>query len=115
MEDRGDLEAARDPKPIDPVRRQAIDAARANADLAGGDRKTAADEIEQRGLARTVRADQRMPLARRHVHGDAANDFDWPETLADVAQHDWRRGHVAAPERGSAATTSFHASRTRSV
>ena len=51
-------------------------------DLAGGDRKAAADQVEQRGLAGAVRADDRVALAARDVEADAADDLGRAETLA---------------------------------
>ena len=55
-------------------------------DFARGDREPAADQVEQRRLAGTVRTDDAMPLARRDFEVDAANDLGRPEVLADFAQ-----------------------------
>src|SRR6185312_4246302 len=96
MKDRGDLEAARQAEPVDPVRRQAIDARRAKVYLAGRNGKSAADEIEQSRLAGPVRANQGVTLPGRDVQAHAANDLGGTEILAHIAQRDDWRGHRAA-------------------
>ena len=69
---------------------------------ARADRKASRDQVEQRGLAGAVGADDGMPLAARDAEVDAADDLGRPEALAHVAQLDRRarlrrHAHVIAP------------------
>src|ERR1700733_10859813 len=95
------------------MRRQAIDAVPSDADLSGGDRKAAADQVEKRSLAGAVGTDQRVPLPSRDIHADAANDLDRAEALANVAQRDGRRGQRTTPGLAKPAASSSHTRRKR--
>src|ERR1700759_2017805 len=94
MEDRGDLEAARQAFTVDLVRRQAVDALAIEQHLARGQRKAAADQIEQRGLAGAVGPDDGVALALLDLEIDAANDLGLAEGLVDVAEAELDVGHA---------------------
>ena len=71
----GDLEAARQAVPHAPVRRQGGQFDAVQRQAASVQRQQAGDQIDQRGLARAIRTDQRMDFARLDrevdvVHGD---------------------------------------------
>src|SRR4051812_25181079 len=97
MKDRGNLKAARQAEAVDALRLQPVDAGAVQGDAAGRNRKTAANQIKQGGLAGAVRADNRVTLAERYVEINAANDLGRAEALADIAQtqrrgvHHWPR------------------------
>ena len=74
----------------------AVEAGVVEADLTAGHGEAATDEIEERGLAGAVRADQRVTFAGGDVEGDAANDLGRAEALADVAQMQRRSAHRCA-------------------
>src|SRR4029077_7329147 len=95
--DVGDLEAARQAAPVDLIRRQPGHALAVELDRAGGRSKPADDQVEQRGFPGAVRADDRVPLARRHGETDAANDPGRAETLVHVVEPDRGRSHSAFP------------------
>jgi hypothetical protein len=63
------------------VRRPAGNLLAKENDLAGGRRKNAGDEVEQRGLAGAVRADDGLALARRNFEGDLAYRREAPEAF----------------------------------
>src|SRR5258708_28343703 len=63
------------------------------------DRKTPRDQVEQRGLARPVGADDGVALAAGYREIDAPDDLGPSEILAHVAQFDRRRAHDIASGR----------------
>ncbi len=65
----GDLERARQPVVADQMRRHALDFTAVEADGSTVSGKQAGYQIEQRGLAGAVRADQRMDFDRRRSEG----------------------------------------------
>jgi len=86
VEDRGDLKAARQAQPIDAVRRQPVQSCCIQPYLARCERESAADQVEQGGLAGPVRADQRVTLTRGDVYADAADDLGLAELLGDAGE-----------------------------
>src|SRR5262249_18304765 len=66
--------------------RHAVDAPAPHVDLAGAGRKTAGNQIEQRGLAGAVRPDQTVPFARLDRQVGSADDPQGAEGLLDSAQ-----------------------------
>src|SRR6185437_3322919 len=94
MEDRGDLEAARQSLAVDLVRRQAVDAFVIEQDLARRQAKPPAHQIEQRGLAGAVRTDNGVALTLLDVEIDAADDLHIAEGLVDPAEAEREFGHA---------------------
>ena len=80
------LEASSEPSPIDSIGRKTGYVFAVQAYRARRRRKASADQVEQRGLACAVRADDRMTLAAAYCKRDAANDRGRTEILPDVAQ-----------------------------
>src|SRR6187402_2671300 len=81
--DVGDLETAREAAPVDLLRPGPGNVPAVQADGPRAWPQSSADEVEQRGLAGTVRTDDRMPLAARNGKIDAADDLRAGEVLAD--------------------------------
>src|SRR5262249_7397127 len=96
-EDRRDLKAPRQPEPVDLVRREAVDVAAVQLDAAARHREPAADQVEQRGLARPVRADDSVARAAGGVERHAYDDAGRPEAFLDVDETDGGVAHAAAP------------------
>src|SRR6185312_6806712 len=78
-EDRGDLEAARQAEPVDLLRRKIGGRLAVDRDRSRADRKSSRYQVEQRGLAGAVGADDGMALATRNRETDAADDFGGAE------------------------------------
>ena len=81
VEQRGDLERAREPELAAPVDRQRGDVVAGEADAAGVRRDLAGELADQRGLAGAVRADDGVQLARRHRERDAVGGDHAAEAL----------------------------------
>ena len=79
------LERARNAELGHFVRRQRGQLAPFELDLAGGRRVDAADQVEHRRLARSVRPDQREHLAALHIEADAIDRENAAEANAQVA------------------------------
>src|SRR5262249_7737773 len=83
------------------------------------DREYAGDDVEHRGLAGAVRADQRGARAAPHLEREILDDREAAEALADVVQAKDRgdRGHRArsTATRASAALPPQSRSRRRSA
>jgi hypothetical protein len=73
-------------QPVDLKRLFAVDALAVEQHLAAGGFKAPADQVEQRGLARAVGADDGDALAGLHLQVGAADDFGLAEALAQVFQ-----------------------------
>src|SRR5262249_29527933 len=71
-------------------------------DRAAVRRELSHDEIEQRGLAGAVRADDQPPLARLDDQIDVGGDAQAPKRLAEPV--DDKRGHCIAPGLSAGAT-----------
>ena len=69
----GALERARDPERAQLVRRQAGDIAPAQVHAAGVGPQVAGEQVEQRGLARAVGADDGRDLVTRYLEADAVD------------------------------------------
>src|SRR5262249_18890952 len=80
------------------------DRSRVGRDLAG-------DQVEQRGLARAVRADDQAPLAGLDRERDIARDAQAAERLAQVVEGE--RGHGLRSAAGRAAAPLNRAPRPR--
>src|SRR6476469_7208975 len=78
------LEAARDAPMSAFVSRKAVHGAAVETNAAGLVLQGAANAIDQRALAGTVRADQSEPLARLDLECDAVERDEAAEALADV-------------------------------
>ena len=92
LEQIGDLERAGDAAGAKAIRREAVDPLAAQQDLAGIRRIQAGDDIEQRGLAGAVRADQRLEPRRHHGQRHVGDRPQPPEALVDGAAFEQRRG-----------------------
>src|SRR5271166_111375 len=79
------------------MRRQTIEPRRIKSDLARRDRETATDQVKQRGLAGTIRSDQRVALTGGDTHAHAADDLGGAEILGHVGQCERRWVHRAPP------------------
>src|SRR3984893_15685421 len=71
-----------------------IDTGAIEQDLARGQPKASADQVEQSGLAGAVRADNGVAFALGDIEVDAADDFEIPERLADIPQAERAVGHA---------------------
>src|SRR4029078_13687582 len=80
-------------------------------DLSRGNRKTSRDQVEQRGLAGAVGADDGMAFPFGNAEIDAADDFCASKVLAHVAQLDGWHGHATAPFSLTLSITSSQRSR----
>ncbi len=89
------LEGAADAEAIELRGAQARDRAAIDGDGALGRVELAEDAVEQRRLARAVRADQAEDLAAADVEGDAVDGFDAAEVLLDAADFEDGRVRVA--------------------
>ena len=92
------LERARDAQPAHAVRGEAGEPLAVQAHLARVGMIEAADDLEQRGLARPVRPDDAHQLARRDLEGDLAVGDDAAESLGDAAE---RRAGSCRARRGA--------------
>ena len=86
-------------------RARVVDRLAVERDLAGVGGQHAGDEIEERGFAGAVRADQRVDVAARHIHVEFVQRVEAAETFGQafdrktdvaVTRHAWR-----AFQRGS--------------
>src|SRR5690606_38107061 len=68
------------------VRRQAGDSLAAEPDFAAGRREHARDQVEHRGLAGAVGADQGVPLALHNIQVDLLDYRQGSERLAQVTE-----------------------------
>ena len=80
----GDLERARHAERGAPVARPVGDILAEQQDLPGRHRIDAGDQIEQRGLAGAVRADDGLAVARHDAQRDVARGLQAAEALAQV-------------------------------
>src|SRR5260370_447439 len=80
---------------VDPMRRHAVDALAVEQDLARRQPKTAADQVEQGGLAGAVRTDDGVTLTPGNVERHVADDFHLPERLVDAPEAERGLGHAA--------------------
>src|SRR5882757_936466 len=110
VEDRGDLEAPRQAHPVDAVRRQLVDPDTVEQDLARRQRKTATDQVEERGLAGAVRTDDGVAFSFCDVKIDAPDDLGRSKCLGQVAQAERDVGH-ATLRRGLSSAISFSQTR----
>src|SRR4029077_6614198 len=109
-EDRRDLEAAREAAPGDLVRVQSVDAAAVQLDAAGGEREAAADQVEERGLARPVRSDDGVARAGGHVEAHAHDNSGGAGDILHVDQAQGGGGHARIPAALISSTTASPAS-----
>src|SRR5262249_29634638 len=79
-----DLERACQSVVADELGRRALNVATLQLNGAGIRRKQAGDQVEQRGLARAVRADQRVNFASADLQGRIAHGADTAELLGDA-------------------------------
>jgi hypothetical protein len=93
-----DLESAPDPRGADLVRAQPIDSLSFEKNLAGIGRVDARDDVEDRGLAGAVRADQAVDVALGHGERCVAHRAQPAEGLRDVLDFK-HRASVSAPPR----------------
>jgi hypothetical protein len=82
LEDTDDLEGARDAAGHHLMRRQSGDDVAVEARLAAVSREEAGQHVEERRLARAVRADDRAQLTATHLEGGAAHRGETAEVLA---------------------------------
>jgi hypothetical protein len=95
------LERAADPAARDVVGVAAQERAAVEADVAAGRAVDAADRVEQRGLARAVRADQRDELVVAHAERQPVHGRDLAEADADLVDFE----HVVTPTSAACAGT----------
>src|SRR5438270_3025498 len=86
------LERPRDAERRDLVRLRAGDLAALEDDPSGGGREYSGDPVEERGLTRAVRSDQRENLALLDVKRDVVDSHESPEALRDVVDPQDRVG-----------------------
>ena len=91
-EQRGNLVGAAQAAADALVGRKVGDVLAEEADGAGGRREIAGDAVEQRGLARAVRAEHRAPLAGPHRHGHVGQRGERAEQPGDAPQLQRRAG-----------------------
>src|SRR5262249_5858600 len=97
-----DLERPGDAAPADLVRAQAVDPLAFEEDLAGGRAEVSVEEVEERRLARAVRADEPEDLALREGKREVRGGRQPAEALADVLHlEERRRGAQEATARAS--------------
>ena len=82
----GDLEGARHAERGAPVARPVGDVLAEQQHLSGGHRIDAGDQIEQRGLAGAVRADDGLAVARHDAQRDVARGLQAAEALAQALE-----------------------------
>src|SRR5450759_5461520 len=83
-----------------------IDHTAVEIDSAGLVLQRAADAIDQRALARAVRADQPEPLARLHLEVDAVERDEAAELLADIVDVQQRaHGRLRSRKRSCTSPT----------
>src|SRR5207245_10430603 len=88
----GDLEGATDPAAGDGVRRQAVESIGAETDLATVGGREAADHVEERRLARTVRSGEARDRAFADGQRAARERLDAAEPLGDAGdRQEWSR------------------------
>ncbi len=97
--DFGDLERACNAERNALVRRQRRDVAAIEGHRSAGRLKKPADEIEERGLARPVWADDRAQLAGLDVKRNVLQRDEIAEALADI--HDVEHAHVSPLRRST--------------
>ncbi len=90
----GDLEGARHAERGAAVARPIGDVLAEQQHFAGGHGKDAGDEVEQRGLARAVGADDRFAVTRHHAQADVARGLQAAEALRQGSELE--DGYVAA-------------------
>ena len=93
-EDRRDLKSATDPGPGDHVRRLARDVAAVEDHLARGRLQLAGQQIEERRLARAVRADDGVAVALLHLQADVFDRAQAAEVFAQVLDAEQRLSRV---------------------
>src|SRR6185437_15826910 len=89
----GDLKAAHDAEPRAPVRGHPRDVPPLEGDAAAVHRQRAGYTIDQRRLARAVRADEPEPLAGLHRDAHLVERQESPEALGETVDLEERAGH----------------------
>ena len=84
-QDLGALERAHEAARVDPVGGEAVDPVASQSDLASVGAKRAGHDVEERRLARAVRADQREHLAGANVERHVVERLQPAEAHADAA------------------------------
>ena len=82
----GDLERARHSERGAPLARPARHVLAEQHDLPGAGRQDAGDDVEERRLARPVRTDDRLAIARADLQADAAHGVETAEALAQALE-----------------------------
>ena len=103
-ENAGDLKRPRDAAAAPRRRGERGDVIAAEDHAAGGRRQQPRDQVEQRRLARAVRADHRAQLHRLHGEVDAGHGLQRAERAAELARLEQRR-HARAPSRRAVPTS----------
>ena len=102
----GALEGAGDAAPGDRVRRQACDEPALEEHVPGAGRHLACDDVEERGLAGAVGADDGVPRLRRHAERHAGEGRQRAEGARERRDgEERRRGHERIPTRPRRAPT----------
>src|SRR5664279_5212129 len=99
---RDDLIGARHAEVRAPTARRAGDVLAEQPDRAAVGRDLAGDQVEQRGLAGAIGADDQPPLARLNIEIDAAGDMQPAEGFGEAC--DGEGGHGGGPRLSPAAT-----------
>src|SRR5205823_13889590 len=95
VENVADLEAAAEAAAVDLEGPQPRDVLALELDYARADGKARADQVEEGGLPRSVRADDRVALALLDAEIDAADDCGAPEALAHLLEAKRGRSHAS--------------------
>ena len=102
LEDPGHLKLDADATPDSVVRLKLRDVAPVVENLAARRLIFPKDQAEERTLARAVRADQAVKLARRQSKVDIGGDLEAAESLVELARLEQRRHRASrAPRRSS--------------
>jgi hypothetical protein len=96
-EQAGDLKGPRHAQGRPAVARPACDIAAEQQDLARGGGQGPGDDVEERGLARSVGPDDRLPVAGEHLQIDAPDGLQAAEALGEASELERRR---RGPRRG---------------
>ena len=103
--DAGDLEGARDAAPAARGGGERGDVVAAEEHAAHGRRQEPRDQVEQRGLAGTVRADDRAQLTGLDREADAVDGLQGAEGASEPVRLEHRRRHTREPSRRAVPTS----------
>src|SRR5438105_8366542 len=98
------LEAARETEPRSPMRDEAVEPLAVENHRAGFVAQRAADAVDQRALARSVRPDQAQPFARPDIQIDSVKRYESAEALGESRDFQKCLRHHPLPGRRNPCT-----------